>query len=245
MLARVLYLGKHYHWLKYVCVVAMAAGIAIFQLSRIKPRAVDDDGADLFNTLIGYGLLFASLSFDALTGPRQEELQAKVQTSSVLFMAMQNVWAVLIAGLAAVTLGQAVPGLQYLVDHPDLWVATALFAVSSAVGQLFIFYTVMNFDSLVLTTVTTTRKFFTLLVSVLAHGHPMSTTQWSAVFVVFGAIIADKFGPGWLGLKQVNKHHTAADAGTETPHAEETLDASEHLGAVDLHHEAETHTKQA
>lgn len=37
-----------------------------------------------------------------------------------------------------------------------------LTAFQSAVGQTFIFYTISTFDSLTLTTITTTRKFFTV-----------------------------------------------------------------------------------
>lgn len=45
----------------------------------------------------------------------------------------------------------------------------AWFSLTSALGQNFIFLTIKYFDALVLTTVTTTRKFFTILVSVRAR----------------------------------------------------------------------------
>lgn len=41
-------------------------------------------------------------------------------------------------------------------------------SLTSALGQNFIFLTIQLFDALVLTTVTTTRKFFTILLSVSA-----------------------------------------------------------------------------
>ena len=43
---------------------------------------------------------------------------------------------------------------------------------------------VYRFGSLVLATVTTTRKFFTVLVSVLYYGHVLSDQQWAGVALV-------------------------------------------------------------
>jgi UDP-galactose transporter B1 len=50
---------------------------------------------------------------------------------------------------------------------------------------VFIFLTIKYFDALVLTTVTTTRKFFTILVSVVMYGHSLNNKQWLAVLLVF------------------------------------------------------------
>ena len=44
-----------------------------------------------------------------------------------------------------------------------------MFGALSAVGQLMIVFTVFRFDSLVLTTITTTRKFFSIMASVLLY----------------------------------------------------------------------------
>jgi len=240
MLARVFYLGKRYHWVKYVAVVGMAAGIAVFQLARIKhkPTATkhdpEDEDASGALTMMGYGLLFASLVFDAVTGPRQEELQSTLHTSSVLFMALQNVYALLFAVIGSLVTQQLGPAVAYLAQHPHLNLQLLLFSITSALGQLFIFYTVLNFDSLVLTTVTTTRKFFTILVSVMAHGHALSPVQWAAVTMVFGAIGLDKFGPGFFGASKV----AATKRDPLEPHAEETLEGDEHAGYVGEAHVA-------
>ena len=247
MLARVFYLGKRYHWVKYVAVVGMAAGIAVFQLARIKhkPTAAkhdpEDEDASGALTMMGYGLLFASLVFDAVTGPRQEELQSKLHTSSVLFMALQNVYALLFAVVGSLVTAQLGPAVAYLTAHPHLNAQLLLFSITSALGQLFIFYTVLNFDSLVLTTVTTTRKFFTILVSVVAHGHALSPVQWAAVTMVFGAIGLDKFGPGLFGGDKV----PPGKRDPLEPHAEETLEGDEHAGYVGEAHAASPKAKDS
>lgn len=52
------------------------------------------------------------------------------------------------------------------------------FSLASAVGQNFIFYTITSFNPLVMTTITTTRKFFTIVFSVIFYGHAIGTRQW-------------------------------------------------------------------
>lgn len=81
--------------------------------------------------------------------------------------------------------------LVFLQEHPGIWMDVLMFSITSASGQLFIFYTIAEFDSLVSTTVTTTRKFFTIIVSVLYHGNVLTSGQWVAVALVFTSIIWD------------------------------------------------------
>ena len=56
----------------------------------------------------------------------------------------------------------------------------------SALGQNFIFYTITGPGPLACTTITTTRKFFTILASVLLYPeNSLSSVQWCSVFIVF------------------------------------------------------------
>jgi drug/metabolite transporter (DMT)-like permease len=57
-----------------------------------------------------------------------------------------------------------------------------------SIGQIFIFLTITWYSSLVTTTITTTRKFFTILFSVLHFGHSFSFGQWTSVAMVFGGL---------------------------------------------------------
>ena len=58
-------------------------------------------------------------------------------------------------------------------------------------GQLFIFYTLSRFSSLLLVTVTVTRKMLTMLLSVFWFGHSLSAGQWLGITLVFGGIGAE------------------------------------------------------
>lgn len=83
--------------------------------------------------------------------------------------------------------------ILYMRSHPELLQTLCLFALTSAFGQLFIFYTIRSFDSLVLTTITTTRKFFTIVLSVFWFGHSLNTKQWLAVGLVFAGLVLDAY----------------------------------------------------
>jgi UDP-galactose transporter B1 len=85
--------------------------------------------------------------------------------------------------------------VQFLVNYPEIGRSVLLFALLSAVGQLFIFYSLLLFDSLVCTTITTTRKFLTIVISVVFHGNVLSAAQWLAVAMVFGAVMYDAKPP--------------------------------------------------
>jgi UDP-galactose transporter B1 len=68
--------------------------------------------------------------------------------------------------------------------------------LSASLGQVFVFLTIHHFSPLTCTTVTTTRKFFTILLSVYKFGHVLDVWQWSSVGLVFGGLyleIAAKF----------------------------------------------------
>mmetsp|Transcript_33759 Transcript_33759/g.132688 ORF Transcript_33759/g.132688 Transcript_33759/m.132688 type:complete len:88 (+) Transcript_33759:1696-1959(+) len=64
-----------------------------------------------------------------------------------------------------------------------------MFSLSSSAGQVFVFYILRNYSALICTAVTTTRKFFTVLVSIVYYNHSLSLQQWLAVLMVFGGIL--------------------------------------------------------
>ena len=49
-------------------------------------------------------------------------------------------------------------------------------------------HTLSTFSSVLLVTVTVTRKMFTMILSVVAFGHRLSNMQWLGVGLVFGGI---------------------------------------------------------
>ena len=91
--------------------------------------------------------------------------------------------------------------------------------LSASLGQVFIFLTVHHFSPLTCTTITTTRKFFTILLSVYKFGHVLGAVQWLSVALVFAGlyleIVAKLFegggGGGGRDRAVVNNHKERCD----------------------------------
>ena len=69
--------------------------------------------------------------------------------------------------------------------------AFSILSVLFSFFQIFIFMTVTQFGPLTCSIITTTRKFFTILGSVIIFGHPMSSRQWFGTMFVFAGLSLD------------------------------------------------------
>jgi UDP-galactose transporter B1 len=81
--------------------------------------------------------------------------------------------------------GGGYDAVGFCARHPEAAWDIFLFCLCGAVGQNFIFLTISRFGALTNTTITTTRKFESILVSSLWNGNPLSPQQWAGVAMVF------------------------------------------------------------
>ena len=87
--------------------------------------------------------------------------------------------------------GEIARGLSFCMENPEIWGKILRFGVCSAIGQSFIFFTIAHFDPLVCTTVTMTRKIFSVLLSILLKGHSLNLQGWSGVCLASAGILAE------------------------------------------------------
>lgn len=78
--------------------------------------------------------------------------------------------------------------LAFFRRHPKALWHLALVTGTGVAGQLFIFLLIAIFGTLTCSTVTTTRKFFSILASVIVNQNPLTRHQWMGVFGVFSGI---------------------------------------------------------
>jgi UDP-galactose transporter B1 len=177
MLMGVILGTKKYGFMDYFNVVLITAGIVMFNLAKSK------SGGE--NSSVGLALLFTSLVLDGTTGSVQEGIQGKHKTTSTQMMFLCNFWAIIFAGGACIAQGQLEPALAFVANNPDFQTKLAIFSLASALGQNFIFLTIQWFSALTCSTITTTRKFFTVLASVFYYGHTLKQQQWVGTGLVF------------------------------------------------------------
>jgi UDP-galactose transporter B1 len=196
MLVAVLFYGKRYHWQKWLTIILISAGIALFMFQPGRSHAgKGHEAVSVTEYVWGYLLLIASLFFDGLTGPAQERLCEKYdpKPSSVQLMLNCNLWAILYMAIGVFVAGEGQTATSFCVRHPEILWLIFLLAVCSALGQFFIYFTLHRFGSLALTVVTTTRKFFTILASVIWFAHELSLQKWCGVSLVFVGLGFDMF----------------------------------------------------
>ena len=177
MITKALFFNQKYSMREYLMVILVTIGIVIFRMK-------DKSGTE--NSWYGILLLVVSLAADGLTGPNQDECKRKYNASSHQIMFYCNLWALgyLVVGLVTY---DGFAGIDYILNSPVLLPKILLFCSASALGQNFIFYVLHSYGALVLATVTTTRKFFTVLASIVYYGHDLSSQQWVGVaFVTAG-----------------------------------------------------------
>ena len=78
--------------------------------------------------------------------------------------------------------------LAFIQRYPRVGYDVLAFSLCGAVGQVFIFHTLQVYSSLLLVTVTVTRKMMSMVLSVIWFGHKIHGMQWLGVALVFSGI---------------------------------------------------------
>ncbi|KAI9846081.1 MAG: UDP-galactose transporter [Sclerophora amabilis] len=229
---------KRYPLYKYAVVALVTAGVAIFTLHHPagNKKKGSSNGNDGGSSSWGLFLLAINLLFDGLTNSTQDYIfQTFRPFSGPQMMCAQN-------ALNTALTASYMLASPYLASHTEIggWLGIDFgtgagefsdamaflrrnsgvgrdvlgFAACGAIGQVFIFYTLSSFSSLLLVTVTVTRKMLTMILSVIWFGHRLGGMQWLGVSLVFGGVGAE----GWIQKREKaakNKNKTTSDSDTK------------------------------
>ena len=179
--------GASYSLKQYLQVAMIVGGTAIVSLSKKKASAAA-------TASLGVAFIVASLCFDGITGGLQKKVKSETKARGASpkpydFMFLTNVYMLATALVFALARGEVQQGLAFALDNPALWGKLLRFGACSAVGQSFIFYTISTFDPLVCTTVTTTRKIFSVLLSIFLKGHELPLAGWGGIALASAGIL--------------------------------------------------------
>ena len=189
MLLGVLIGHKRYTIQRYCFVLTIVAGVVLFMMKEGKVNT----SAAASEQMLGIGevLLILSLSMDGLTGAIQERMRAAHSPTAQHMMLAMNGWSTAIVSVAVIITGELFEFIAFAARYPYVLSNLALLAVTGALGQLFIFIMVSSFGPLACSVVTTTRKFFTVLFSVIFFGNTLTSRQWMGTVLVFAGLFAD------------------------------------------------------
>ncbi|CAI4228983.1 unnamed protein product [Auanema sp. JU1783] len=184
MLFGVFFAAKKYSLRKYFFVLIIVAGVALFLFK--------DNAKDSSN---GYGqgeiLLLTSLIMDGATTSLQEIMNQSHRKSPLSMMYYMNLYSSFYLLIGLIVTGELFSFIGFVNRHPTIVSDLSLLAISSCGGQYFIFKTINEFSPLTCSIITTTRKLFTIIISVIFMNHPLSQRQVIGTALVFGGLICD------------------------------------------------------
>jgi len=185
--------GKSYPLYKYASVGLITLGVCGFMLGKSGKSKDSGNNVGILGSAFGLLLVLVNLTIDGVTNSTQDVMfkQFDMLTGPVLMLYMNLFSSMVMAGylvLSNLVTGELTRTLSFCRTHPSVWTDIFLFSLCGGLGQLFIFYTLEKFGSLVLVTVTVTRKMLSIVLSVLWFGHQLSMQQWLSVAVSFAGI---------------------------------------------------------
>lgn len=213
MLLHVTLFGRRYTVMKYMVVFAITAGVVVFTLSQSSKKSSSAKQVlDMRSKIVGLSLLAVNLLFDGLTNTVQDHIfaakhyygdmngakmmvasniMATALTASYLFVTPLIPKAFIPAFIPIDNTNELASASRFLTAHPSVLQDVLGFAACGAIGQLFIYATLERFDSIVLVTVTLTRKMLTMLLSLAWFGKKLNMGQWGGVSLVVGGLATE------------------------------------------------------
>lgn len=203
MMGSLLLGGASYTLREYLQVAMIIGGTAVVSMGKKKGSSTSSS--------MGVFFIVMSLVLDGVTAGFQKRLKSETAKAGIKpkpydFMFWTNLYMCLTAVVIAIGLGEVQTGTAYCAANPEILSKIIKFALCSAVGQSFIFYTIANFDPLVLSTVTTTRKVFSVMLSIFLKGHSLSAMGWSGIALACSGILSELQSKS-SGKKSEGKKH--------------------------------------
>ena len=186
--------GRKFPTSQYVQVLVVTTGVVAFNLGKQSSSKKGESEDSVY----GLSLIALSLVMDFVTATLQDRVKFATKrmnpshknpkTNMFESMLWTNLGGVVMAIAFALGTNQFFDGIAFCVRHIDAGYAILYYALASVIGQLFVYFTITEFDPLVLSTVTTTRKIFSTVYSVVRTGAAMSEMQIGGCAAVFTAI---------------------------------------------------------
>ncbi|KAF9517224.1 hypothetical protein BS47DRAFT_1483425 [Hydnum rufescens UP504] len=201
MIMNVLLYRRRFAPHKYLVVALVTIGITAFMGLGDASSSKKHKSGNATSSLWGITLLLINLIIDGATNSTQDEIFSRYKITGQQMMFWLNAWSTLLTSVLLVATLPPIPvlhpassaitgvselqtALAYIRTHPDVVRPLVNFSVTGSLGQLFIFETLQHFGSLTLvSTVTLTRKLFTMVLSVIVYNHTLTLGQW------FGAAV--------------------------------------------------------
>jgi len=174
--------GKRYTAFEYAVAIAITSGAAIFKLN-------EDSDAPVKNTqFIGIIFIVAYMACDSFTSNWQSKVFKQYGVTSMVMMMYANLFSSGFTALGLVLNLEIISVWSFVEANPAIVAHIGIMAICSAVGQLFIFYTISKYGPLVFATIQTVRQLLSIVLSILFFAHPINAMEMLGIAIVFVAL---------------------------------------------------------
>ncbi len=182
---------KSYACHQYITAALISIGVMAFLMGRATERATGSSIHHVTTTSFsGLVLMAGYLAFDSFTPNWQKSLFQQYHMSSLQMMCGVNCFSSVLALVTELEQGALSSALAFAIRHPSFLADVTVVSLTSAVGQLFIFYTIAQFGPVVFTTIMTVRQMLAILLSCFLFGHRLNGIAAIGVVIVFSSIFA-------------------------------------------------------
>lgn len=184
--------NKSYETFEYICAAVVGFGIYLFINSTEHinfSQNVFGDPSSVKGAWCGVVLLLLFLFFDSFTGQWQTRMfEIYGEMSPLQMMFITNSFSALFSFVTLIHQEEFSSSLEFVYNHPRMYLHLIVFCVCSTVGQLFIFYTVKNFGAVVFSIIMAIRILSSTLLSCFVYSHPMTELGFIGFLIVFGGL---------------------------------------------------------
>ena len=152
--------------------------------------------------------MFISISGEALFTDSQAFCKITYKPTINHLMFTVNLMTTLICIATIILKGDLVDSIMYCKSHPMAIIDIGLIGLLQVLGQISIYFIVLNFKQHIFPLVSTTRKVFTVLLSIFIFNHKMNGYQWVALVLVFGGMgyeLIDELFSDIFGRKKLQR----------------------------------------
>ncbi|PRD27157.1 UNVERIFIED_CONTAM: Slc35b2 [Trichonephila clavipes] len=174
---------KTYKYHEYGTAVAISIGTTIFLLSGKKSSDIATT-----TTLSGVTILIAYIISDSFTSNWQSALFKQYHMSSVQMMCGVNFFSCIFTSISLLQQGGFVSSFIFLMKFSSFLWDCILLSICSAVGQLFIFYTISEFGAVAFVIMMTIRQVLAILLSCIIYQHTLTFYRIFGVLIVFSTV---------------------------------------------------------
>lgn len=188
---------RRYQTTDYLCAALLSLGLFIFLLNQVSVDTGNGKathnvvstnlGKQLRESSLASGLIILGLylAFDSFTSNWQQSLFSRYGINNWQMMAATNFYSILFTLISLYQLDALRPALKLLSRSHELLLDCIIMSIMSSIGQLFVFYTIKRFGSVLFAVIMTLRQFLAILLSCMIYGHKLSLLSSVGLLVVF------------------------------------------------------------